>query len=856
LALAIFLVLAAGLVASSASPQMRVMQPSPAPQAIKESVRDLLAALLPSANKKTDGQIGKALEHLDRSLEPGLWVDGWHLGAGGATVFDEEQKAVEDLGTIKSPSPGVTAAIAALTGADRQLAQTALDEAVGGNPKELARANGEMAKAAAELGKGHPNLAIDHYGKAWEHAGKAAARPAGSRTFTLGSCEVSELIAAITQANATTVADTIVLEAGCTYTLSAGPYVNGDGPNGLPIVTAPLTIHGNGATIARDTNVAAFRILQTLGFAATDALSLDNVTLRGGSADNGGAVLMKGGTLTITDSTLTGNFALRRGGAIFAEGPWPFGSPELTVPVTVTLAGNTFVRNAVHAPDSVGTDVWGGGAVWAIGDGSLTVQYSTFTGNSSQDNGPGAPYAGALAANTTIVTIAHTTFASNSAPPDGGGGAIYGASPMTISDSTFTNNTDGAIFWEGWDLSTKTLEVTRSTFTNNTHNAISGYRGPNTTTRITDSKFTGNTSPWAGGAIGAMGTTIVTGSTFTGNTAPMGGAIHASTFSDSEPLSLTVTDSTFTDNTSTNPSNQWWMGGGGAINFAGSDPAQGGGSTVRLERDRFEGNSAGGLGGAVSIGAGSFAVVGSTFTSNSAGDDAALGPYGNASNGGAIFSGSSTMSIADSTFTQNAANLGGAVDWEYGGQDPHALTVTGSTFSGNNGLADGLVALMCAYGNNTACIDVVTVANSTFDQDGIWGSRGRLHVTNATLSGGRLSTGGGGPTTITAITLVNTILAGVTCSGPTLDGGGNVAFNSTGCPGIPGDPNLGPLAHNPPGSTQTMALGNPSAAAGAAVGSICMAAVGPPLYGAGGVDQRGVARSAASCDSGAYERTP
>jgi hypothetical protein len=374
-------------------------------------------------------------------------------------------------------------------------------------------------------------------------------------------------------------------------------------------------------------------------------------------------------------------------------------------------------------------------------------------------------------------------------------------------------------------------------------------------TRVTDSIFTGNTSGWAGGAIGAMGATIVTGSTFTGNTAPMGGAIHASTFSDSEPLSLTVTDSIFTGNTSTNPSNLWWMGGGGAINFAGSDPAQGGGSTVRLERDRFEGNSAGGLGGALSIGADSLVVVGSTFTSNSAGDDAAPGPYGNASNGGAIFSGSSTMSIADSTFTQNAASLGGAVDWEYGGQDPHALTVTGSTFSGNDGSqVDGLAVMMCAYGQNTDCSDVVTVANSTFDQDGIWGSRGTLHVTNATLSGGQLAIGVGSYETTT--TLANTILAGVTCTGPVLDGGGNLSFNSTGCPGIAGDPKLGPLALNPPGSTQTMALDDGSAAIGAAVGSICLAPVGPPDYGAGGVDQRGVARLLAGCDSGAYEHTP
>lgn len=460
--------------------------------------------------------------------------------------------------------------------------------------------------------------------------------------ITLSSCKVSKLIAAIEEANATSAVDTIALKKGCAYMLTSGPFV-GDGPNGLPIVTAPLEIVGNGATIGRDPTAPPFRLIQASGLTTSEVLALEGVTLRGGIATDGGAVWLDGGTLAISNTTLTDNAATRRGGAVYAVSSLPDNPGP---PVIVALTGATFERNSVHAPDSVGTDVLGGGAVWAGGGGSLTVLDSTFTENSARVDGPGYPYAGALAANTDSVTIERTTFTGNTAPDGGGyggGGAIFGSSPMTIVDSTFTANTDFALFWEGYDDTAKTLAVTRTTFTDNIPSAISGYRGPNTVTLVTASTFTGNTG-WA--ALAAMGTTIV--------------------------------------------------------------------------------------------------------------------------------------------------------------------------------------------------------ANSTFRGDGISAWGGNLHVTNTTVSGG--SVGGASVTT-----LANTIVAGGSCSpGGLVDGGGNLGFNSPGCPGIPGDPKLLPLAWNG-GPTQTMALGAGSAAIDAANGVTCAAAIGPPDFGAGGVDQRGVARPQALCDIGAYE---
>ena len=80
-----------------------------------------------------------------------------------------------------------------------------------------------------------------------------------------------------------------------------------------------------------------------------------------------------------------------------------------------------------------------------------------------------------------------------------------------------------------------------------------------------------------------------------------------------------------------------------------------------------------------------------------------------------------------------------------------------------------------------------------------------------------------------------------------LDGGHNVTFGDTSCPGTAGDPKLGSLADNG-GGTETLAPGQGSAAIDVV-----------PATGAGcpATDQRGLPRpSGPACDAGAYEVTP
>jgi hypothetical protein len=236
-------------------------------------------------------------------------------------------------------------------------------------------------------------------------------------------------------------------------------------------------------------------------------------------------------------------------------------------------------------------------------------------------------------------------------------------------------------------------------------------------------------------------------------------------------------------------------------------------------------------------------VTNSLFTGNTS-----------ANEGGGIANFGTLLTVTNSTFSGNQGNLGGGV------ANTQALNVMNSTFSGNiAGTKGGGIA---SFGPQT------TVTNSTFFGNTSFGSGGGivsfdiLNITNSTFSNNNGASGGAIDVPPAAVTtLRNTIVANSSSGGNCLvegggtlnNGGGNLSWPDTTCPGINKDPKLQPLANNG-GKTQTMALGNGSAAINAGVDSICKAKVGAPNFGAGGQDQRGVKRpQGPHCDIGAYE---
>ena len=124
----------------------------------------------PTGDTATDKNLEKAIDSLQKSLEPDLWLDADHLTPKkGKKVFDEERKAVSELGKIKNPGSlagDIASWIDTLVAVDRALAQTAIDEAPAGKEKD--KAIDELAKGDAEAADDDFDKAIEHYGHTWK----------------------------------------------------------------------------------------------------------------------------------------------------------------------------------------------------------------------------------------------------------------------------------------------------------------------------------------------------------------------------------------------------------------------------------------------------------------------------------------------------------------------------------------------------------------------------------------------------------------------------------------------------------------------------------------------------------------
>ncbi len=165
-------------------------------------------------------------------------------------------------------------------------------------------------------------------------------------------------------------------------------------------------------------------------------LGLRGLTLTGGNVGNVGnggrnRAIFNSGTVTITGSTFSGNFA-GAGGAIYNNGSG-----------TLTVTGSTFANNNAGIV---------GGAIF--NSGTVNIMGSTFSGNSA-DNG-GAIYNDGGG----MLTVTGSTFANNNTV--NGGGAIINYGTLTVTNSTFANNGanhGGAIYNNGGGTLTLTLSV-------------------------------------------------------------------------------------------------------------------------------------------------------------------------------------------------------------------------------------------------------------------------------------------------------------------------------------------------------------------------------------------------------------
>ena len=198
-------------------------------------------------------------------------------------------------------------------------------------------------------------------------AGFLAAAPAQASTGASVPCSSTALIAAVTAAN-TAGGGAINLAPRCHYALTTA-VSDGDG-DGLPPVTTRIAVNGNGATID---GTGAVRVFEVDGPGGN--LSLTNVTITGGSADNGGGIENVGGTVTLNFSTVTRNTATDAGGGIASATFDPSSVAKLTLNFSRVTDNSQTAGPA--SPNSLG----GGGIVSILG--KVTLNVSQVSGNSA-----------------------------------------------------------------------------------------------------------------------------------------------------------------------------------------------------------------------------------------------------------------------------------------------------------------------------------------------------------------------------------------------------------------------------------------------------------------------------------------
>jgi hypothetical protein len=454
---------------------------------------------------------------------------------------------------------------------------------------------------------------------------------------------------AIIKSNANAGADTILLSAGTTYTLTLGPFDDefnflGDqeASGDLDIFDSTSITGGNrdttiinmGTLVPAQGGIAKDRILEVNDFVRSQHsynVTLSNLTLQNGNAprtpapDNyntaGGAIMYDGfesnagggpnGTLTLTNCKVTSNTAAGQGGGITTI------DATLIIQSTSIVSANTCTFAA------------GGGISYNGGNTAVTqnLQINNSTiggplatdGNKANDtgfgSGGGVQTAGGAAATISNGTTIQNNVSGITSGSNGGGGIFFVNTPaIAISNTTISNNTTkhhGGGIWSSARQSPpangpSTISLTTVNIQNNQADS--------------DASGVGD-----GGGIynffGNMTVNNTSGGVISGNSAVNGGGIH---------------------NT--------WTGNSGVDASAGLTVTNGSISTNSAK------NNGGGI--AVTPGAagtfGTINITGATINNNTANSDSTGGGDG----GGIFVSSGNINSLSGVTIDSNVANSG------------------------------------------------------------------------------------------------------------------------------------------------------------------------------------------------------
>ncbi|WP_392530961.1 Calx-beta domain-containing protein [Nostoc sp. C117] len=203
--------------------------------------------------------------------------------------------------------------------------------------------------------------------------------------------------------------DTITLTSG-ELDVTQGVIIQGTGAN-------KLTISGNNT----------YRV-----FNASASLSIDGLNITGGKAANGGGINSTS-SVTVSNSTFSGNTATTSGGAIYSSSSVTVSNSSFSGNTANTNGGGIYSSSATVTDSSIFSNIANlGGGIYST---NATISNTTISGNTANSNGGGIFSSGS----NSSVAISNSTISSNTAKTHGGG--IYSTNNTTVSNSTIFGNT-------------------------------------------------------------------------------------------------------------------------------------------------------------------------------------------------------------------------------------------------------------------------------------------------------------------------------------------------------------------------------------------------------------------------------
>ncbi len=346
--------------------------------------------------------------------------------------------------------------------------------------------------------------------------GRSYDGPTDSKAYAMAvdvPCDPDELIAALVHANADG-GGTLALTAHCRYSLTAHDQTG----NGLPIITQPVAIKGNGATIVRSADADDFRILN-VGLGGD--LTVRDVTVKGGvgtgtgvPSGGGGLLVQPGGKATLVHSRFTRNRSTGVGGAVAN-----FGSTKITGDEGYgqyrpdTDAEQTEEQwsedanwySSVDNNSALGVDA--GGLVDIGGGGLFNARFLTVENTRiSYNNAVGDAAGGGLETADHGVTALTSIRVDHNRSARGGAIAAIDGSTTTLAHSYVTDNTSdgtgGGIDVDQDDEEVpSTLHLLRTLVSRNSASFSGGGIASNGVLVADDSRINENTSALSGGGV-------------------------------------------------------------------------------------------------------------------------------------------------------------------------------------------------------------------------------------------------------------------------------------------------------------------------------------------------------------------